>query len=112
MLPIFNGDEGITYTAGVTRVLDNGPFVTLRVHTDPGIQGKIILHRGKDATEKAVEAQGLTTFDLAHVEQQNEPLTIEIINGAGTLLDTIEIDCIYRGASEGVVFYDAYPAKP
>ena len=112
ILPVFIGDEGILYTEGVTKLSDNGPFVTVRVHTDAGVKGKVILHQGEGTIEKEIDAEGTTIFALSQVSRQNEPLTIEILNEAGTLADTIEIDCIWRGASEGVVFYDAYMAKP
>jgi len=35
-----------------------------------------------------------------------------LLNTASTQVDTIEIDCIYRSASEGAVLYDAYQANP
>ena len=80
MLPIFIADKGIIYAGGVSEIVDKGPFVTLRVHTENGIQGKIVLIRGKDSIEKVVDATGLTVFNLVKVDQQNEPLTVKIFN--------------------------------
>jgi hypothetical protein len=111
VLPVFLGKEGVSYGEGVTEVAEGGPFVTLRVHADEGMKGKVVVRRGERGTEQEIGADGLATFDLTGVSW-NEPLAIDVSDDASGATETIDVDCVGRAASPGGVIYDTYLKDP
>lgn len=104
--PAFIGKGGIIYHDGITSIAKNGPFVKINIRwNNAPDKGKVSIKRKEKLTTLRPDNDGFSMYLLKNVDQ-NEPITVSFLDKDKHVLDTIDFDCVIRGATQDSVSVD------